>query len=264
MPPLIAVFVLLAPLLTAARSVPAKPDHVTFDYFLLDHSPTPSAPSVADCVAELGLGLELVGQVGELPNAWLLRAPKHTHTHILARYDALRAQLAIQPRDGHARRFLDAINLLEHQHPRQRTKRAPPPIPSDTSAAAIGARLGFTDPLFTQQWHIVNEEFPQHMMNVTGLWEIGITGQGVITSLVDDGLDYESKDLADNFVCVPVPPSHSHLIPPRTPSIPTISTITHPSQNLCFPMTATAPAAPDKSLLQRTTSAVSASPMKPR
>jgi subtilisin family serine protease len=38
------------------------------------------------------------------------------------------------------------------------------------------------------------------MMNVTGLWDMGITGNGVITALVDDGLDYESEDLADNFV----------------------------------------------------------------
>ncbi|KAF8447829.1 peptidase S8/S53 domain-containing protein [Boletus edulis BED1] len=197
--PLIVALVLLVPfvvIVAAAHSVPAKLDHVTFDYFFLDHNPAPSAPSVADCISELGLGLELVGQVGELPNAWLLRAPKHTHPHVLARYNAIRTQAAIQPHTGHA---LTAINLLEHQLPRQRTKRAPPPIPPDTSAAAIGARLGFTDPLFTQQWHIVNEEFPQHMMNVTGLWEIGITGQGVVTSLVDDGLDYESKDLADNF-----------------------------------------------------------------
>jgi kexin len=198
--PLAVVLVLLAPL-AAAGTVPAKRDHVTFDYFVLDHNP--AAASVAECIADLGLGLELVGQVGDLPDAWLLRAPKHPPPHrhpVLARYDAARAQAAIQPR---ARSAIAAINLLEPQHPRQRTKRAPPPIPAD-SAAAIGARLGVTDPLFTQQWHIVNEEFPEHMMNVTGLWEIGITGQGVITSLVDDGLDYESKDLADNFVCLPV------------------------------------------------------------
>jgi kexin len=54
--------------------------------------------------------------------------------------------------------------------------------------------------LFIQQWHLINEEYPEHMMNVTRLWEMGITGTGVITALVDDGLDYESEDLADNFV----------------------------------------------------------------
>jgi kexin len=46
----------------------------------------------------------------------------------------------------------------------------------------------------------INGENPEHMMNVTGLWDMGITGAGVITALVDDGLDYESEDLADNFV----------------------------------------------------------------
>jgi kexin len=54
--------------------------------------------------------------------------------------------------------------------------------------------------LFSQQWHIVNEEFPEHTMNVTGVWEMGITGKGVISALIDDGLDYEHRDLAANFV----------------------------------------------------------------
>lgn len=201
--PLVVALVLLAPLVSALLA-PAKRDHATFDYFLLDHRPAPSAPSVDECVTELGLGLELVGQVGELPNAWLLRAPKHLlpdRHPVLARYDALRTHAAIHPRNTH--RFLSVINVLDHQLLRQRTKRAPPPVPPDNSAAAISARLGVTDPLFTQQWHIVNDEFPEHMMNVTGLWEIGITGQGVIASLVDDGLDYESRDLADNFVRPP-------------------------------------------------------------
>jgi subtilisin family serine protease len=60
--------------------------------------------------------------------------------------------------------------------------------------------LGIQDPLFTDQWHFINEEYPEHMMNVTRLWDMGITGTGVVTALVDDGLDYESEDLADNFV----------------------------------------------------------------
>jgi subtilisin family serine protease len=38
------------------------------------------------------------------------------------------------------------------------------------------------------------------MMNVTGVWKEGVTGKGVISALVDDGLDYESRDLAPNFV----------------------------------------------------------------
>ena len=40
-------------------------------------------------------------------------------------------------------------------------------------------------------------------MNVTALWEEGITGEGIITAFVDDGLDYTSDDLAANFVSGP-------------------------------------------------------------
>lgn len=29
---------------------------------------------------------------------------------------------------------------------------------------------------------------------------LGITGNGSIVAILDDGLDYESRDLADNFV----------------------------------------------------------------
>ena len=47
------------------------------------------------------------------------------------------------------------------------------------------------------------------MMNVTGLWKEGLTGKGVISALIDDGLDYESDDLKGNFVrrrpCMLVP-----------------------------------------------------------
>lgn len=212
----LVVAVALVALVAPALAVPAQLDHVAFDYFLLDHRPAYTAPTVAECITELGHGLELVGQVGELTNAWLLRAPKHppSHTHpILARYNALHARAALQPRDSSARSFLASINVLEHQLPRQRTKRAPPPVSPNESAAAVGARLGVADPLFTKQWHIVNDEFPEHMMNVTGLWEMGITGQGVIASLVDDGIDYESKDLADNFVR---PPASLASVPPQS------------------------------------------------
>lgn len=31
---------------------------------------------------------------------------------------------------------------------------------------------------------------------------LGITGEGVVVVLLDDGLDYESEDLKDNFVCL--------------------------------------------------------------
>jgi subtilisin family serine protease len=70
------------------------------------------------------------------------------------------------------------------------------------------------------------------MMNVTGLWKEGVTGKGVISALIDDGLDYESDDLKANFVSLlfgrPIPD------PQRICSMqqaPTISTTTNLSQS---------------------------------
>jgi subtilisin family serine protease len=33
---------------------------------------------------------------------------------------------------------------------------------------------------------------------------LGITGKGVTVAILDDGLDYKSKDLKDNFVSYPI------------------------------------------------------------
>ncbi|KAF9246400.1 peptidase S8/S53 domain-containing protein [Melanogaster broomeanus] len=199
---------------------PHKRSYSTHDYFVLEHIPSAGGVSLHECIAELGV--ELVERVGELRNLWLVRSakvlsnvyPSSAHDGALARYTNLHARAAsigpspLRSRSDshhHALRILSSINHFQEQIPRQRTKRAPPPVkPGDSnsdpnSSAAIAARLGFLDPLFTKQWHIVNDEFPEHMMNVTALWEMGITGQGVISSIVDDGLDYTSRDLAENF-----------------------------------------------------------------
>lgn len=37
-------------------------------------------------------------------------------------------------------------------------------------------------------------------MNLTRLWDRDVTGKGVRVCLIDDGLDYTSNDLKDNFV----------------------------------------------------------------
>ncbi|CDO94112.1 unnamed protein product [Kluyveromyces dobzhanskii CBS 2104] len=59
--------------------------------------------------------------------------------------------------------------------------------------------FNISDPLFDQQWHLINPNYPGNDVNVTGLWKENITGYGVVAALVDDGLDYENDDLKDNF-----------------------------------------------------------------
>jgi len=218
--PWILVLALLANPTVLALS-PAKRNYSSHDYYILEHDPQLS--SLDDVIRQLGLDLEVVEQVGQLLDHWLVRAEKpvsglpsrETSDRVLDAFENLRSQAAsmrdphLSLRSSENRNIPDivkSVKYLSPQIPRQRAKRAPPPIQppeeDESSASAVARRLGITDPLFSEQWHIVNDEYPEHMMNVTGVWEMGITGKGVITAMVDDGVDYTSKDLAANFVCL--------------------------------------------------------------
>ncbi|KAA1469423.1 hypothetical protein DENSPDRAFT_772842 [Dentipellis sp. KUC8613] len=217
--PLHLVLVLLSyeAVLAAAH---AKRDHSTYDYYVLEHD-TRGGASLAE--AARALGVQLVERVGELDNTWLVRTARPEPSiqrrgtdAVCETLDSLRRRAASphSVRSGtahhHARRVASSVKYLERQELRRRVKRAPPPVrPGDeeepqeeekpSASSLVAARLGIEDPTFPDQWHLVNNEFPEHMMNVTGLWEMGITGEGVVSALVDDGLDYTSDDLADNF-----------------------------------------------------------------
>ena len=64
--------------------------------------------------------------------------------------------------------------------------------------------LKFNDPQFKKEWYINNEgqtsgpsSFDDRVMKV---WrEVGITGQGVKVSILDDGMDHTHPDLKDNY-----------------------------------------------------------------
>lgn len=195
----------------AAR--PAKRHYDTHDYYVLEHDPSADA-SLDECTS--ALGVEIVEQAGELKNHWLVRTAKPDHAardvgdRVLRAYEDLRirAKSSAYSRNEDtqlSRRVSSSLKYLSRQELRQRVKRAPPPIrPPSTigapSSQQVAEKLLILDPEFEQQWHLVNDEFPEYMMNVSALWERGITGKGVISTLVDDGLDYNSDDLAENFV----------------------------------------------------------------
>ncbi|THU88581.1 hypothetical protein K435DRAFT_830508 [Dendrothele bispora CBS 962.96] len=190
----------------ASTLSPTRRSYHSHDYYVIELDPHGSI-SLTD-IADI-LEVEVVEQAGELANHWLVRAEKpelnpfRDSDRVLETFKTLQSRsssLSLRS-DDVARHFASSIKFLSKQRPRQRVKRAPPPIsPADGNLArGIAERLGITDPLFKDQWHLVNEEFPEHMMNVTSVWEMGITGKGVISSLVDDGLDYTSLDLKDNF-----------------------------------------------------------------
>lgn len=196
-----------------ATARPQKRTYHTHDYYVLELNPLAGA-SLAEAAAELGL--EVVERLGDLNNLWVARTLKSNSDtdRVLDNLQTLhrRASSPLHSRSEHshqARRIASSVKYLERQELRQRVKRGPIPTPQDddpsnedkpSAAAVVAERLGIEDPMFSQQWHLVNNEYEQNMMNVSMLWEMGITGEGVISTLVDDGLDYTSDDLADNFV----------------------------------------------------------------
>lgn len=70
---------------------------------------------------------------------------------------------------------------------------------SQLPAKEVSDKLDIQDPLFLEQWHLVNTLSPGNDLNVKNVWYEGIRGQNITVAIVDDGVDYESKDLADNF-----------------------------------------------------------------
>ncbi|VVT51456.1 uncharacterized protein SAPINGB_P003102 [Magnusiomyces paraingens] len=87
--------------------------------------------------------------------------------------------------------------------PRQLYKRGVVPVSLDLSnepivKAAI-EQFDIHDPIFPEQWHLVNPIQKEHHINVTGVWAQNITGDGVKICVIDDGLDLDTPDLKDNF-----------------------------------------------------------------
>lgn len=70
---------------------------------------------------------------------------------------------------------------------------------SQLPAKEVSDKLDIQDPIFMEQWHLVNTLSPGNDVNVKNVWYDGVRGKGVTVAIVDDGLDYESQDLADNF-----------------------------------------------------------------
>jgi hypothetical protein len=216
---MIILWILLSSFLhhSIGATFPTKPSYDTHNYYVLAHNSQlgTSGASLADVTA--ALGVELVEQVGELKDHWLVRQSKpggdivarDGTDQVIKALEMLKAQ-AQAPHTARseeaylARRVVSSVDYLSLQFLRLRVKRAPPSITKNVSASrAMAERFGFRDPKFPEQWHIVNDDYPEHMMNVSGVWEMGFKGKGVISSLVDDGLDYESEDLSANFVRAP-------------------------------------------------------------
>ncbi|XP_039695029.1 proprotein convertase subtilisin/kexin type 4 isoform X2 [Pteropus medius] len=54
-----------------------------------------------------------------------------------------------------------------------------------------------TDPWFSKQWYMNNEVWPD--LNILQVWRQGLSGQGIVVSILDDGIEKDHPDLWANY-----------------------------------------------------------------
>jgi len=165
----------------------------------------PGGESAARRVADRH-GMDLVGAIGSLPN------------HFRFRHRRIAKRSADSADEHHFRLSRDVeVSWTEQQRVRQRAKRdllddddeGPGRRRRRSSSrgrrAAIGTREdevkseGFRDPLWDQQWYLHNGGIGRSDMKVREAWQQGITGKGVVVTILDDGIEHNHPDLQKNY-----------------------------------------------------------------
>ncbi|KAK4865226.1 hypothetical protein LT330_001849 [Penicillium expansum] len=188
----------------------------TRDFFALHLDDTTSPSHIAQV-----LGARHEGQIGQLDGHHTFSLPREQTAQFDTLLNDLRTRRKLRRRsDGgidSRETSDDPLDKILWSHKiapaRQRLQKRLPPVSvpyktldkrEDAQVVAFRKKamssLGITDPIFREQWHLVNTLQPGHDLNVTGLWLEGITGKGVATAVVDDGLDMDSNDLKPNYL----------------------------------------------------------------
>ncbi|KAF9299948.1 pheromone processing endoprotease [Mortierella antarctica] len=232
---LLGALALVASTASSARP-PLPQDHDNHHYYTVKIN-DPAATSPQEIARHLGV--QYIGQVGELQSYHLFSYPKadvekrslamsspleerasgqtEQHDMVVKRYEQFKAS-SLFTRHLQRKRSLsgEISSAAADAHPlgdinrqvlRQRVKRAMIPqekrqenIEGEKQPAdGVAAHFQIKDPGFQYQWHLHNTRQPGHDINVTGVWENQITGKGAIVGIIDDGLDANSDDLKANF-----------------------------------------------------------------
>ncbi|XP_017011802.3 furin-like protease 2 isoform X4 [Drosophila takahashii] len=160
----------------------------------------PAGKHVADVIATKH-GFINKGQIGSLDNYYLFQ-----HHHVSKR--SLRSSRKHQG----ALRSENEVKWMQQQHEKVRRKRDGPyqdlPTYKSISLASHSPRMEyrdvsshfiFPDPLFKEQWYLNGGAKDGLDMNVGPAWQKGYTGKGVVVSILDDGIQTNHPDLAQNY-----------------------------------------------------------------
>ncbi|PWN92699.1 hypothetical protein FA10DRAFT_263457 [Acaromyces ingoldii] len=170
-------------------------------------------------IAKRGAGVELEGEDRVLKRwtelkgdgAQLVTRSEALHPRHLAAATAIRSVEKQVLRKRHKRDVIYSPWDTPQYYPQVRApipgpepQPYPDPLPPPTSGSidkigAMTSKFSIQDPIFKDQWHLANNKINDFDLNITTVWEDGITGKGVRVCLIDDGLDFKSPDLKENF-----------------------------------------------------------------
>ncbi|XP_037934689.1 furin-like protease 2 [Teleopsis dalmanni] len=184
----------------------------------------PAGNRMADIIAEK-YGFTNVGQIGALKDYYLFHH-RHVSKRSLRTSDEHHSALNSEPE----------VRWMQQQHEKTRHKRdgsytalpgySPYDVirPSANFGSGPNSRLSFAtglhrpaprapriqyrdasshnifpDPLFKEQWYLNGGAKDGLDMNVGPAWQKGYTGKGVVVSILDDGIQTNHPDLAQNY-----------------------------------------------------------------
>ncbi|XP_041101494.1 neuroendocrine convertase 1-like [Polyodon spathula] len=146
----------------------------------------PGGPDAARAIAE-ELDYELVRQIGSLENHYLFKHQSHPRRS-KRNADHLTKRLSEDER----------VSWAEQQYEKQRRKRTPLRDCTDCAVEKL-----FDDPMWNQQWYLqdtrTSPSLPKLDLHVIPVWKKGITGKGVVITVLDDGLEWNHTDIFRNY-----------------------------------------------------------------
>ncbi|XP_052348612.1 neuroendocrine convertase 1-like [Oncorhynchus keta] len=151
-------------------------------------------------------GLQFISRIGNLEGHFTLRdsrgrPDRATLVNTLAERTGVRW---VQRQQTHYRDKRAVIRGLDPHHSLQEQQSELPSCRQDSlkTGDQPSPSLTFNDPLWPMQWELFNhgQYSSSHFdLNVMPVWSRNITGNGVVVSIIDDGVDHTNTDLKRNF-----------------------------------------------------------------
>uniref|UniRef100_A0A672YAN0 Neuroendocrine convertase 1 n=1 Tax=Sphaeramia orbicularis TaxID=375764 RepID=A0A672YAN0_9TELE len=146
----------------------------------------PDGVAAAEAIAK-ELDYELVRQIGALEDHFLFKHRRHP-SRMKRSANHITKQLSED----------DRVLWAEQQYEKRRSKRA-----SLGGCRNCPVDKLFDDPMWNQQWYLqdtrTSSSLPKLDLHVIPVWQKGITGKGVVITVLDDGLEWNHTDIYSNY-----------------------------------------------------------------